>query len=135
MDGPRVYYESARPRVDAVKRPELDEPLDQNFVRKNALDQAEELQCTLREAATHVSDEALRAWRAAHGRSPARVTGLLEPKGRFSLEAARARARGALDPRGARRARAARATLRALDAHVRARRAVSYTHLTLPTKA
>merc|ERR1711892_1131119 len=33
---------------------ELDEPLEMNFVRKNALDQAEEMQCTLREAATRV---------------------------------------------------------------------------------
>ena len=56
----------------------------------------------------------LRAWSAAHGRSHALVTVLLEPKGRFFLEDARARARRA-DPRGARRARAA-ATLRALDA-------------------
>jgi len=33
---------------------ELDEPLDQNFVRKHALEQAEEMACTLREAATRV---------------------------------------------------------------------------------
>jgi len=33
---------------------EQDEPADMNFVRKHALEQAEELQCTLREAATRV---------------------------------------------------------------------------------
>jgi len=33
---------------------ELDEPLEQNFVRKHALEQAEELGCTLRDAATRV---------------------------------------------------------------------------------
>merc|ERR1719230_1990264 len=33
---------------------ELDEPLEQNFVRKHALEQAEEMACTLREAATRV---------------------------------------------------------------------------------
>ena len=31
---------------------ELDEPLDQNFVRKHALEQAEELNVSLRDAAT-----------------------------------------------------------------------------------
>merc|ERR1719217_1896853 len=33
---------------------ELDEPLEMNFVRKHALEQAEELQCSLRDAATRV---------------------------------------------------------------------------------
>merc|ERR1719238_1538819 len=46
---------------------ELDEPLDQNFVRKNALDQAEELQCTLREAATRVFSNAAGSYSANVG--------------------------------------------------------------------
>merc|ERR1719487_2090406 len=33
---------------------ELDEPIEQNFVRKHALEQAEELNCSLRDAATRV---------------------------------------------------------------------------------
>lgn len=46
---------------------ELDEPLDQNFVRKHALDQAEELQCTLREAATRVFSNAAGSYSANVG--------------------------------------------------------------------
>ena len=46
---------------------ELDEPLDQNFVRKNALEQAEELQCTLREAATRVFSNAAGSYSANVG--------------------------------------------------------------------
>lgn len=37
---------------------ELDEPAEMNFVRKHALEQAEELNCTLREAATRVFSNA-----------------------------------------------------------------------------
>merc|ERR1712238_129060 len=46
---------------------ELDEPLEMNFVRKNALDQAEEMQCTLREAATRVFSNAAGSYSANVG--------------------------------------------------------------------
>merc|ERR1719214_369365 len=46
---------------------ELDEPLDQNFVRKNALAQAEELSCSLREAATRVFSNAAGSYSANVG--------------------------------------------------------------------
>jgi len=46
---------------------ELDEPLEQNFVRKHALEQAEEMQCTLREAATRVFSNAAGSYSANVG--------------------------------------------------------------------
>merc|ERR1711865_805774 len=46
---------------------ELDEPLEMNFVRKNALDQAEEMQCTLRQAATRVFSNAAGSYSANVG--------------------------------------------------------------------
>jgi len=46
---------------------ELDEPLEQNFVRKHALEQAEELGCTLRDAATRVFSNAAGSYSANVG--------------------------------------------------------------------
>ena len=46
---------------------ELDEPLDQNFVRKHALEQAEELGVTLRDAATRVFSNAAGSYSANVG--------------------------------------------------------------------
>jgi magnesium chelatase subunit H len=46
---------------------ELDEPLDQNFVRKHALEQAEELNCSLRDAATRVFSNAAGSYSANVG--------------------------------------------------------------------
>jgi len=46
---------------------ELDEPLDQNFVRKHALEQAEEMQITLRDAATRVFSNAAGSYSANVG--------------------------------------------------------------------
>merc|ERR1719453_2529969 len=46
---------------------ELDEPLDQNFVRKNALEQAEELGVDLRSAATRVFSNAAGSYSANVG--------------------------------------------------------------------
>jgi len=46
---------------------ELDEPLEQNFVRKHALEQAEELQVSLREAATRVFSNAAGSYSANVG--------------------------------------------------------------------
>merc|ERR1719182_239552 len=46
---------------------ELDEPLDQNFVRKHALDQAEELGVSLRDAATRVFSNAAGSYSANVG--------------------------------------------------------------------
>merc|ERR1719194_305983 len=46
---------------------ELDEPLEQNFVRKHALEQAEEMQVTLREAATRVFSNAAGSYSANVG--------------------------------------------------------------------
>merc|ERR1719159_687365 len=46
---------------------EADEPADMNFVRKHALEQAEEMQCTLREAATRVFSNAAGSYSANVG--------------------------------------------------------------------
>jgi len=46
---------------------ELDEPLDQNFIRKHAIDQASELGCTMREAATRVFSNAAGSYSANVG--------------------------------------------------------------------
>merc|ERR1712151_1222883 len=46
---------------------ELDEPLEMSFVRKNALAQAEELSCSLREAATRVFSNAAGSYSANVG--------------------------------------------------------------------
>merc|ERR1712127_501921 len=46
---------------------ELDEPLDQNFVRKHALEQAEELGCSLRDASTRVFSNAAGSYSANVG--------------------------------------------------------------------
>merc|ERR1719201_2781914 len=46
---------------------ELDEPLDQNFVRKHALEQAEELNVSLRDAATRVFSNAAGSYSANVG--------------------------------------------------------------------
>merc|ERR1719443_2713433 len=46
---------------------EQDEPPEMNFVRKHALEQAEELQCTLREAATRVFSNAAGSYSANVG--------------------------------------------------------------------
>ena len=46
---------------------ELDEPPEMNFVRKNAIEQAEEMQCTLREAATRVFSNAAGSYSANVG--------------------------------------------------------------------
>merc|ERR1719484_201914 len=43
---------------------ELDEPLDQNFVRKNALEQAAEMNMSVREAATRVFSNAAGSYSA-----------------------------------------------------------------------
>merc|ERR1719161_1811892 len=46
---------------------ELDEPIEQNFVRKHALEQAEELNCSLRDAATRVFSNAAGSYSANVG--------------------------------------------------------------------
>ena len=46
---------------------ELDEPLEMNFVRKNALEQAAEMECSLREAATRVFSNAAGSYSANVG--------------------------------------------------------------------
>merc|ERR1712224_325268 len=46
---------------------ELDEPLEMNFVRKNALAQAEELSCSIRQAATRVFSNAAGSYSANVG--------------------------------------------------------------------
>merc|ERR1719281_839009 len=46
---------------------ELDEPPEMNFVRKHALEQAEEMQCSLREAATRVFSNAAGSYSANVG--------------------------------------------------------------------
>ena len=62
----RALWERAA-RVARAKAAEADEPISQNYGRKHALEQAEEMQCSVREAATRVFSNAAGSYSANVG--------------------------------------------------------------------